>query len=122
MRAMKYANGNASTASVTVTAAAIPIVRSAIVRYVGSLKIVRKLSSVQSCTSLPVNESTLQNAEMNSDRERGEVDDEHRSRGAGAAGDRPQPRPPPERRREAAAGRHVGRPAPRYACVNVTSP
>ena len=29
---MKYANGNAMIASVTVTAAAIPIVRSAIVR------------------------------------------------------------------------------------------
>ena len=30
---MKYASGNASTASATVTAAAMPIVRSAIERY-----------------------------------------------------------------------------------------
>ena len=34
---MKYASGNASTASVIVTAAAMPIVRPAIRRYVGSL-------------------------------------------------------------------------------------
>ena len=40
-RAMKYANGKASTASVSVTAAAMPIVRSAIVRYALDSKIVR---------------------------------------------------------------------------------
>jgi hypothetical protein len=38
---MKYANGNASSASVSVTAAAIPIVRRAIVRYALDSKIVR---------------------------------------------------------------------------------
>jgi hypothetical protein len=51
---------------VTVTAAAIPIVRSAIVRYVGFSKIARKLSRFQSRTSAPVNSSVRQNAEMNS--------------------------------------------------------
>jgi hypothetical protein len=50
---------------VIVTAAAIPIVRSAIVRYVGSSNIARKLSRFQSRTSAPVNSSTRQNAEMN---------------------------------------------------------
>ena len=38
---MKYASGNASTASVSVTAAAMPIVRSAIVRYALDSQIVR---------------------------------------------------------------------------------
>ena len=38
---LKYASGKASTASVSVTAAAIPIVRSAIVRYALDSKIVR---------------------------------------------------------------------------------
>ena len=65
IRAMKYASGNARIASVTVTAAAIPAVRPAIRRYVGSAveKIVRKFSTFQMCWSLPVKESTVQNAE-----------------------------------------------------------
>ena len=66
MRTAKKANGSASTASVTVTAAAMPIVRSAIVRYVPTEKSVLKLSSVHVWTRLPVNESTLHSAEMNS--------------------------------------------------------
>ena len=40
IRAMKYASGNARTASAIVTAAAIPIVRNAIVRYALDSKIV----------------------------------------------------------------------------------
>ena len=66
-RAMKYASGNARIASVTVTAAAIPTVRPAILRYVGSVveKIVRKLSRFQMCSSFPVKESTVQKDETN---------------------------------------------------------
>ena len=52
-------------ARMAVTAAAMPIVRSAIERYVGSSTSVLKLFSVQLWTSLPVNESTDQKAEMN---------------------------------------------------------
>ena len=60
---MKKASGNARTAAVTVTAAAIPTVRPAMRRYVGSLrlKIVRYWSSVQVCTIAAVNESVVQN-------------------------------------------------------------
>ena len=63
---MKYANGNASTVSVTVTAAAMPIVRSAIVRYALSSQSVRKLSTFQMWTISVVNASTDQNAETSS--------------------------------------------------------
>ena len=60
--AMKYASGKARIASVTVTAAAIPIVRPAIRRYVGSLrlKIARYWSSVHVWTIAAVNESLVQ--------------------------------------------------------------
>src|SRR4051794_28681605 len=44
----------------------MPIVRSAIVRYVGSLTSVWKLSSVKEWTILAVKSSSRQNAEMNS--------------------------------------------------------
>ena len=50
----------------TVTAAASPIVLSAIVRYVESSKIVLKLSTFQWWTSLVVNGSIDQKAETNS--------------------------------------------------------
>ena len=63
---MKYASGNASTASVTVTAAAIPIVRSAIDRYALDSQIVRKLSRFQMCSISVVNGLTVQNDEMKS--------------------------------------------------------
>ena len=59
---MKYANGNASTAQVAVTAAAIQSVRQITPRNAPLSKISRKLSRLQACTTLPVNESTLQNA------------------------------------------------------------
>ena len=49
----------------TVTAAAIPIVRRAIVRYVGSENSVLKFWSVNVWTTSLVNGSTRQNAEMN---------------------------------------------------------
>ncbi len=60
---MKNAIGKARIASVTVTAAAIPIVRAAMRRYVGSLsqKIVRYWSSVHVWTISAVNESLVQN-------------------------------------------------------------
>jgi hypothetical protein len=51
-------------ASVIVTSAAIAIVRKAMCRYVGLLKISRKFSSVQEWTIFPVNASTLQKAEI----------------------------------------------------------
>jgi len=51
---------------VTVTAAAIPIVRMAIVRYAGVLMSVSKLSRVQLWTILPLRGSTLQSADRNS--------------------------------------------------------
>jgi hypothetical protein len=60
---MKYANGNASTASVTVTAAAIPIVRSAIERYADDSKIVLKFPRFQTCSISVVSELTCQNAD-----------------------------------------------------------
>src|SRR2546426_1971098 len=63
---MKYANGKATTASVIVTTAAIPIVRSAMCRYAEPFQSVRKLSSVQCRTRSDVNGSTDQNAETNS--------------------------------------------------------
>ena len=63
---MKYANGKASTASVSVTAAAMPIVRSAIVRYALESISVRKLSRFQMCSMSVVNEFTVQNDEMKS--------------------------------------------------------
>ena len=63
---MKYANGNATTAVVTVTAAAIPIVRPAIRQYVWSCQSVRKFPSPQVWTILPLSGSSAQNAEMNS--------------------------------------------------------
>src|SRR5918911_1143188 len=66
IRAMKYANGKAITASVSVTAAAIPTVRYAMCRYVGSEKIVWKLSRFHACTIFPVNASRSQNADTNS--------------------------------------------------------
>ena len=66
MRTAKNANGSARIASVTVTAAAIPIVRNAIVRYTGTFTSVSKLPSVQWWISLPVNGSTVHSAEMNS--------------------------------------------------------
>ena len=53
-------------ASVTVTAAAIEIVRSATVRYTPPCQSWRKLSSVQWWIVNPVNASTVQNAETNS--------------------------------------------------------
>ena len=52
--------------SVTVTAAAIPIVRSAIVLYAGVSISVSKFVSVQLWTILPLNESTVHSAETNS--------------------------------------------------------
>ena len=62
---MKYPSGKARIASVAVTAAAIPAVRPAMRRYVGSVveKMTRKLSTLQMCWSFPVKESTVQNAE-----------------------------------------------------------
>jgi hypothetical protein len=63
---MKYASGKASTASAIVTAAAIPIVRSAIVRYALDSKIVWKLPTVQWCSISVVNGLTVQNEETNS--------------------------------------------------------
>src|SRR3954447_17722242 len=65
-RAMKYANGNAMITSVSVTANAMPIVRSATLRYVGSFQSVRKLSSVQLWMSCDVKTSTVQNDVTNS--------------------------------------------------------
>ena len=59
---MKYANGNASTAQVAVTPAAIPTVRQITPRNGPLSKIWRKLAKFQAWTTLPVNESTLQNA------------------------------------------------------------
>ena len=51
----------------TVTAAAMPIVRPAILRYVPlEWRMSLKLLSVQTWTILPVNASTCQKAEMNS--------------------------------------------------------
>ena len=49
-----------------VTAAAIPIVRSAIARYVGSVNSVLKFCRVKLWTTSLVNGSTCQKAEMNS--------------------------------------------------------
>jgi hypothetical protein len=63
---MKYASGKARTASAIVTAAAIPIVRRAIVRYALDSKIVRKLPSVQWCSISVVNGLTVQNDETKS--------------------------------------------------------
>jgi hypothetical protein len=62
---MKYANGNARTASVTVTAAAIPIVRSAIDLYAEDSKIVLKFESVHTCSISVVKGFTCQSAETN---------------------------------------------------------
>ena len=59
---MKYAIGSARIASVIVTAAATPIVRSVIVRSAGSWTSCRKLSRFQRCTTSLVNGSTDQNA------------------------------------------------------------
>ena len=63
---MKYANGKAMITSVTVTAAASPIVRPAIRQYVWSCQSVRKFPSPQVWTILPLSGSSAQNAEMNS--------------------------------------------------------
>ena len=52
---MKNATGMASTASITVTSAATPIVRSVTARYTESVSTVRMLSSVQTRSMSPVN-------------------------------------------------------------------
>ena len=62
---MKKASGKASTASVSVTAAAIQSVRKAIRQYVWSCQSVLKFVHDQAWTTLPVNESTCQNADTN---------------------------------------------------------
>ena len=65
---MKYASGKASNASVIVTAAAMPIVRAAMRRYVPfEWSRSWKFCSVQLWTSLPVNASTLQKEETKSE-------------------------------------------------------
>ncbi len=58
---MKYANGNAMIASVTVTAAAMETVLNATVWYVEPCQSSRKLSSVQLWIVSDVNGSTVQN-------------------------------------------------------------
>jgi len=52
------------TASATVVAAAMPIVRYAIERYALDVKMMRKLSSVQTCSISLVNGLICQNASM----------------------------------------------------------
>ena len=63
---MKNAIGNASSASVTVTAAAIRTVRSTIVRYTSFSSSVWKLSRLKPWTISPENVSRCQNAAANS--------------------------------------------------------
>ena len=58
---MKKAIGKASSASTTVTAAAMPMVRAMIARLVGSETSVWKLSSVNVCSSSWVVSPMLQN-------------------------------------------------------------
>src|SRR6267143_1014151 len=65
-RAMKYANGKARAASVTVTSVASPMVRPMISRYAGSLTMSRKLSRFQTSTICVVNVSMVQKAVISS--------------------------------------------------------
>lgn len=60
---MKKAIGRATTASITVTDTAMPSVRTATVRYCGSVSSDRKLSSVQCCSTAEVNALVVQNAD-----------------------------------------------------------
>ncbi len=59
---MKYANGKARTASVNVTSAAMPIVRSMMARYVAFPNNVRKLPRPQTRSMFVVKLLILQNA------------------------------------------------------------
>src|SRR5258706_7312618 len=64
--AMYRANGTASTAHRTVTTSATPTVRSVTVRNTSSVNTLVMLSPVKVCTTAPVNELVVQNAETSS--------------------------------------------------------
>ena len=109
---MKYANGNASTAQVAVTAAAIQTVRQITPPERPALEDLAEVVEVPRVDDLPGERVDAPERVDEERRERGDVDQRHPGHGRQRArASRAQPAVTPERQRQAAAGPPQGGPA-----------